>query len=359
MISHETRYARRVSFAESAMQTVARGGLALSRRFYTDALPKNDRGETLDAHIAAIIRLAARRPPLSSYPVGRARIEMDGANRMTDVPYVALPRVTDRTIDGPHGAIPIRVYTPNERARDQPMLVWFHGGGFVIGSLDGYDRLLRHLAHRAGVVVVSVDYRLGPEHRFPIPFEDSVAAAQWALANASSLGVDPHRVALGGDSAGGSLTASVSLALRDAHRRDPKSPMPRMQLLVYPATDVRRGSASHRTLGEGYLLTRELIAWFMERYLRSKADELDWRASPLLASDHGDLPAAWITVAGFDPLRDEGEQYAEKLRASGGRVEMRYEPSLIHGFFTMGGLVPAAAECVDAAARALSAGLAR
>lgn len=133
--------------------------------------------------------------------------------------------------------------------------------------------------------------------------------------------------------------------------------MPRMQLLVYPATDLRRGSASHRALGHGYVLTSDLITWFMDRYLRSKADELDPRGSPLLASDHRELPPAWITIAGFDPLRDECEQYAEKLRASGVQVDIAYEPSLIHGFITMGGVIPRAAEAVDAAARALVAGL--
>jgi len=358
MMATGVRYARAVSLRSDAVRLAARAVLGASRRVHSGPLPINDRGEALDAHVAALIRLAAGRPPLSSLPTGRARAEMDGFMRMTDVPRVAIPRVTDRRIDGPHGAIPIRVYVPNERAQRQPMLVWFHGGGFVIGSLDGYDRVLRHLCRHAGVVVVSVDYRLSPEARFPVAFEDSLAAARWAFASAPSLGADPSRIALGGDSAGGNLAASVAIALRDEHRRDPRAPMPRMQLLVYPATDLRRQFASHRTLGEGYLLTRDMIAWFMERYLRSKDDERDPRASPLLAADHRDLPPAWITVAGFDPLRDEGEAYAEALRASGGRVEMRYEPSLIHGFFTMGGLIPRAAECVDAAARALAAGLA-
>lgn len=355
------RYARRVrntDWTRDAIRYGARAALGVSQRASSGQLPKNDRGETLDAHTASIVRLVARMPPLSSQPTGKARADAEGYTRLTDVPFEPLPRVTERRIEGPHGAIPLRVYVPTERARALPMLVYLHGGGFVIGSLDSVDHVLRRLAKRAGVVVVSVDYRLAPEHRFPIPYEDALAATEWALANATSLGADPARVAIGGDSAGGNLSASVALALRDRRRRDPQARMLRMQLLVYPATDLQRLSASHRTLGEGYLLTSELIAWFMDRYLRSKADELDPRGSPLLASDHRELPATWITIAGFDPLRDEGEAYAAKLRASGVRVELRYEPSLIHGFFTMGGLIPQARECVDAAARALAAGLA-
>ena len=343
--------------ADHVVRFAVRAALGASRRLSGASLPRNDRGEELDSHASALLQLAARTPPLSSQPTGRARLEADAYTRILDVPYVPLASVRDRTIDGPHGSIPLRIYTPVEHARALPMLVYFHGGGFVIGSLDSHDRMLRRLSKQAGVVVVAVDYRLSPEHRFPIPVDDVLAATRWAFANASALGVDPKRVAIGGDSAGGNLAAVTCLALRDARRSDPGAPLPRMQMLVYPATDLRRVSESHRTLGHGYLLTSELIEWFMSRYLRSKADELDPRGSPLLASDHRDLPAAWIAIAGFDPLRDEGEAYADKLRASGVRVDVAYAPSLIHGFFTMGGVLRRAAEVVDAGARALAAGL--
>lgn len=346
-----------MSPSDHAVRLAARAALGTLRRIGSGALPRNDRGETLDAHTWALLRAARHTPPLAGQPTGKARSEFESSASLLDVPVVSLPRVTDRTIPGPHGDIAIRVYSPSESARALPMLVYFHGGGFVIGSLDSHDHVLRRLARHAGVVVVSIDYRLAPEHRFPVPVEDALAGARWCFEHAASLGADPTRVAIGGDSAGGNLTAVVCLALRDAHRADPRAPMPRLQLLVYPATDLRRQSASHRTLGEGYLLTGELIAWFMDRYLRSKADELDPHGSPLLAADHRDLPPAWVTIAGFDPLRDEGEQYVEKLRASGVRVEVAYEPSLIHGFFTMGGVIPRAAEVVDAAARALVAAL--
>ncbi len=343
--------------ADSAARFAARAVLAASRRLHRGPLPANDRGEALDEHVAALVRAAARTPPLESRTVARARAESTFYTRLLDVPFVALPRVSDRRVPGPHGDIPLRIYVPVQSPRPLPMLVYFHGGGFVIGSLDSHDKVLRRLAKLAGVIVIAVDYRLAPEHRFPAAVDDVVAATRWAFANAAGLGADPARVAIGGDSAGGNLAAVTCLALRDAARAHAGAPMPRMQLLVYPATDLRRLSESHRTLGHGYVLTRELIAWFMDHYLRTEADEHDPRGSPLLAPDHRDLPAAWITVAGFDPLRDEGEAYAAKLREGGVRVELVYESAMIHGFFTMGGAIPRATEAVDRAARALVAGL--
>lgn len=307
--------------------------------------------------MAAVVRAAARLPPLERQTTARARAGMDAYSALTAVAFEPMAHVVDRTIDGPHGAIAIRVYVPVESPRPLPILVYLHGGGFVIGSLASHDRVVRRLAARARAIVVAVDYRLSPEHRFPIPFEDALAATKWVLASARLLGGDPERVAIGGDSAGGNLSAGVCLALRDEARRAPSTLLPRLQLLVYPATDLRRQSASHRLLGEGYLLSHELIEWFMARYLRSKDDELDPRGSPLLAADHRDLPPAWITIAGFDPLRDEGEAYAAKLRESGVPIELRYEPGMIHGFFTMGGVVPRAADVVDDAARAITRAL--
>lgn len=345
-----------MSLRDEALRLGARALLSATRP--RGALPRNDRGDVLDAHTAALVRAAAHQPPLSRQPVGKARAAFEATAHMLDVPFVALPRVVDRTIDGPHGEIRVRHYVPSELARALPMLVYLHGGGFVIGSLDSHDRVLRRIAKQAGAVVLAVDYRLGPEHRFPAAFDDSLHAVRWALANARALGADPERVAVGGDSAGGNLSAAVCLALRDERRTDPRAPMPRLQLLVYPATDLRRVSESHRTLGRGYVLDADLIGWFMDRYLRTADDASDWRASPLLAADHRDLPPAWIVVAGFDPLRDEGEAYAERLRASGVRVELVHENALIHGFLGMGGVLPRAREAVDGAARALVRGLA-
>ncbi len=335
---------------------MARTAVRTSARLSSSS-PSNDRGEPIDRCVGAVVRAAARLPPIERQTTARSRAAMDEYTRLTDVPTERMAHVVDRTISGPHGDIPLRVYVPVEATRPLPILVYLHGGGFVIGSLDSHDRVVRRLAARASAIVVAVDYRLAPEHRFPVPFEDALAATQWVLASARLLGGDPERVAIGGDSAGGNLSAAVCLALRDARRRDPRAPVPRLQVLVYPATDLRRQSESHRRLGRGYLLTTELIDWFMSRYLRSRADELDPRGSPLLATDHRDLPPAWITIAGFDPLRDEGEAYAAKLRESGVATELVYEPGMIHGFFTMGGVVPRAAEVVDLAARAITRAL--
>ncbi len=341
-------------YAHRAARRAIAAYLALAAR--TDSRPPtlNDRGQALDPIARAMIRLAEQQGrPMNEQPVGRARAGFDELPPLVDVKYVPLGRVEDRFIRGPHGEIPIRIYaTGHERAA--PVLVWFHGGGFVVGSLASHDRVLRHIAKESGAIVVAVDYRLGPEHRFPAGHDDALAAARWVLANARSFGGDPSRVALGGYSAGGNLTASTCIALRDAG-----GPTPALQVLVYPATDLRRASESHRTLAKGYLLTRELISWFMERYLRGEADEHSPIGSPLLAKDLSRLPRAWVVTAGFDPLRDEGEAYAARLRESGVPVETHSEDDLFHGYLSMGGVIPAARRAVDTVARAVATGLAR
>jgi acetyl esterase len=312
----------------------------------------NDRGHALDPIARAMIRLADRQGrPMNEQPVGRARSGFEDFPPLVDVKHVDLARVEDRFIPGPHGEIPIRIYSPTH-ARSAPVLVWFHGGGFVVGSLASHDRVLRHIARESGAIVVAVDYRLGPEHRFPIGHEDCLAAAEWVLANARAFGGDPARVALGGDSAGGNLTASTCIALRDASGRTPA-----LQVLVYPATDLRRASESHRTLAEGFLLTRPLIDWFMGHYLRGEEDEWNAVGSPLLAKDLSRLPPAFVVTAGFDPLRDEGEAYAARLRECGVPVESRSEDSLFHGYLSLGGVIPAARAAVDAVAQAVARGL--
>jgi acetyl esterase len=242
-------------------------------------------------------------------------------------------RATDRMVPGATGPRRARVYMPSGApTQGAPGLVFFHGGGFVIGSIESHDCLCRELADGAGVVVVSVDYRLAPEHPFPAPGEDAIAATRWVLENAPSLGVDPDRVAVGGDSAGGNLAAVVSQALRGASCR------PAFQLLIYPATDMTRKEASHQYFREGYLLTKGSIDWFLENYL-SPADALtDPRASPLFAADLSGLPPALVLTAGFDPLRDEGRAYAERMGAAGVEVEHVCSEGSMHGFFNMGAL---------------------
>jgi acetyl esterase len=242
----------------------------------------------------------------------------------------------------------MRVYRP-VRGETLPALVYFHGGGWTIGDLDTHDVLCRSLALGARCAVFSVDYRLAPEHPFPTAVDDCLAATRYVAGHARELNV--HGVAVGGDSAGGNLAATVALIARDAG-----GPRLAFQLLIYPATDQRCATASHERNAQGYLLTRETIDYFRRAYLPNEQDWLDWRASPLLAKSHGDLPPAFVITAGYDPLLDEGRAYAERLRAAGVEVEYREYADMVHGFVLFGGVLDSAnaavAECCAALRRA-------
>ena len=244
----------------------------------------------------------------------------------------AVAEVQELSADGPHGSIPLRLYRPmGAHTSALPVLVYYHGGGWVIGDLDTHDTLCRELANAAGCAVVAVDYRMGPEHRFPAAIDDAVAALRWVHTQAPALGLDGTRSALGGDSAGGNLAAVVALAARDA------GDLPvAFQLLIYPATDMRRGSPSHTTNGQGYLLTKDTLDYFHDLYITDAAHDLDWRASPLLHTDLSGLPPALVLTAGFDPLRDEGMAYAARLTEAGNRASYVCFERQIHGFITMG-----------------------
>lgn len=244
--------------------------------------------------------------------------------------------------DGPAGDIPIRLYRPqgSDAAVPLPLLVYFHGGGWVIGDLDTHDTLCRQLANGAGCAVASVDYRLGPEHRFPAAVDDCIAATRWLRRQAASLQLDGTRLAVGGDSAGGNLATVVAIAARDAG-----DPPIALQLLIYPATDMRRGAPSHTTNGQGYLLTRDTIAYFCAHYM-GDASESDWRASPLLRDDLSGLPPALLLTAGYDPLRDEGLAYAQRLSEAGNRATQICFERQIHGFITMGRVIDEANDAV-------------
>ena len=227
------------------------------------------------------------------------------------------------------------------------MLVYFHGGGWTIGDLDSHDVLCRQLCLAADVAVVAVDYRMGPEYRFPAAVEDCVEAMRWVRSQAARLGLAATRLAVGGDSAGGNLAAVVCLVLRNAG-----DPPPVFQLLIYPATDMRAVAPSHTTNGQGYLLTSDLIAYFRGHYV-DEASWADWRASPLLAPDLGGLPPALVLTAGFDPLRDEGRQYADALSAAGNRVQYVCFERQIHGFITMSKVLDEARSAVALCAAVL------
>jgi acetyl esterase len=232
------------------------------------------------------------------------------------------------------------------------VLVYFHGGGWTIGDLDTHDTLCRELAHRAGCAVVAVDYRLAPEHRFPAAVDDAIAATRWVRDNAALLKVDAERLAVGGDSAGGNLAAVVAITARDAG--EPIA----YQLLVYPATDMRCALPSHRSNGQGYLLTVDTIAYFRGHYIDDPLYD-DWRASPLLARDLSRLPPALLVTAGLDPLRDEGLAYADRLADAGNAVTQVCFERQIHGFITMGRVIPEASSAVAFAAGELKRALQR
>ena len=251
-------------------------------------------------------------------------------------------------------AVPLRLYRPlsAESQPVLPVLVYFHGGGWTIGDLDTHDVLCRQLCAAAGVVVVSVDYRLGPEYRFPAAVDDCVAATRWVRQEAAALGIDGARLAVGGDSAGGNLAAVVVLSMRDAGDAALV-----FQLLIYPATDQRAGAPSHTTNGEGYLLTRDSIAYYRGHYIADPAQWADWRVSPLLAADLTRLPPALVLTAGYDPLRDEGLQYADALSAAGGRVQYVCFERQVHGFITMGRVLDEAQTAVALCASVLKQAL--
>ncbi|MCZ7526726.1 MAG: alpha/beta hydrolase [Acidimicrobiia bacterium] len=258
---------------------------------------------------------------------------------------VEVHRVDDRHIPGPGGELPVRVYRPSG-GTGLPVLVWFHGGGWVLGGLDSHEELLRPLVNATGCVVVSVDYRLAPEHRFPAAVDDAFAAVSWVHDHAEAVGGDPERVAVGGDSAGGNLAAVVSLMARDRG-----GPPVAFQLLVYPVTDHEFESASMRE-NRGYFLEADGMRWFYRHYL-GDADPGDWRVSPLRASDLGGLPPALVITAELDPLRDQGEAYGRRLGEAGVAVDVRRYDGMFHGFLGFRDVLEPAREAFDDVAVAL------
>jgi acetyl esterase len=289
---------------------------------------------------------ASGMPPLESMTPAEARLATDGMIcAVAETPKLA--SVEDRRIPGPAGEIPIRVYSPEGRV-PQPILVYFHGGGFVIGSLHSHDPICRVLASRIPAIVVAVDYRLAPEHPFPAAAEDAYAATRWVAEHAREIGGDPGRIAVGGDSAGGNLSAVVSLLARERG-----GPSLAHQLLIYPVTDFSFETRSHMDNAEGYFLTRPLMDWFLGHYFSGPTPRTDPRFAVLRAPDLRGLPPATVVTAEFDPLRDEGESYAARLRAAGVPVELTRVDGMIHGFFGMPALFPQAAAAVDAAASTL------
>jgi acetyl esterase len=308
----------------------------------------------LDPQAQAVLEQMAEAglPPLGSVSVEETRQGMVAATAAGEEPE-PVAKVEDRTVPGSAGQIPVRIYTP-QGSGPFPVLVYFHGGGWVIGNVDTHDPTCRTLANAAGCVVVSVDYRLAPEHKFPAAVDDCYAATQWVAANAAAINGDSGRIAIGGDSAGGNLTAVVAIEARERG-----GPPLVFQLLVYPVTDYSFSTPSYRDNADGYLLTKDSMVWFWDHYLRSEADGQDYRASPLRASDLTGLPPALVITAEYDPLRDEGEAYAARLQESGVSVTCTRYDGMIHGFYGLTAVVDQARKAVEESVAALRASFAR
>jgi len=292
-------------------------------------------------------------PRIIDLPVPDAREMYRGIAATLDAQGVAIGKVEDRNIPGPDGEIPVRIYTPVAAGSDAlPVLVYYHGGGWVIGDLETHDALCRTLANEAGCKVVAVDYRLAPEHVFPAAVDDCYAALKWVEANGASIGVDATRIAVAGDSAGGNLAAVISQIAKAE-----KGPRIALQLLIYPVTDTDIDTGSYKENESGYFLERDGMIWFFDHYLKG-TDRNDPRVAPLKATSLAGLPPAYVVTAGFDPLRDEGRAYAEALKAAGVPTEHVNYEGMIHGFFNLQGVLDVGREAVKSAAKALKTGLA-
>ncbi len=295
-------------------------------------------GQTLDVQTQAMLAAIKLAGIKDEQDVGRARAAMDLEVGAVSPPPVAMRRERDLVVpigDGPTKvALPARLYVPKSAPSEPPLLVFFHGGGFVCGTIASHDAAVRELAHESGCAILSVAYRLAPEHKAPTAPRDGCAAFLWARANAASLGVDGSRIGAAGDSAGGNLTAALCHLLREAGQ-----PQPAFQLLLYPAVDLTCSAPSHRLFAEGFLLEEARIEWYLCHYLERDEQRTDPVCSPLFAKSFRGLAPAIVVTAGFDPLRDEGERYAEALRKDGVAVTYRCERPLIHGFFNMTGVI--------------------
>lgn len=307
---------------------------------------------SLDPDAQAVLDLikAAGRPPFEQLTPDEARQAYMNSRRLLQPEPEDVAESRDTTVSGPHGPIPVRLYRPAGTAAADvlPAMVYYHGGGWLLGGLDSHDVVCRRFANAARCRVVSVDYRMAPEVKFPAAVDDCSAVTEWAIRNAASLGIDPSKVAVGGDSAGGNLAAVMALMARDG-----SLPPLAYQLLIYPATDMAMTSISAQTVRDGVPLTSSTMKWFIDHYMRNKSDELDWRASPLRAASVAGTAQALVLTVGYDPLRDEGIAYAQRLEREGVRVVHIHYSDQVHGFMSMGKMIRAADQAIDQMARAL------
>jgi len=295
--------------------------------------------------------VAEGRPKLHTLPykIGRAAVDKMSEDSEAAPPDVG--EVDDGEFVGPGAEIHFRRYRPLGRAATPlPNLIYYHGGGFVIGNVETHDSTCRRLANKSHCQVISIDYRLSPEHPFPAPTDDGIAAFRHIRDNAASFGADPGRIAVGGDSAGGNIAAVVCQAMRQAGEA-----MPAFQMLIYPTTDSSKQSGSRLAFADGYFLTKDLIDWFYKAYVPAGTDFADLRLSPLLAKDFAGLPPAFVLTAGYDPLRDEGRAYAERLIEAGVKTTYVNYPGTIHGFFSLTRFLQQGLKANDEAAAVLAA----
>lgn len=288
----------------------------------------------------------AQRPPMHTLTPAQARAAYEAGAGVLEIPRPMLARIEDFSIAARDGhALPARLYAPS--AEKLPVLLYFHGGGFTIGSIATHDVLCRQLSHLAGCAVLSVDYRLAPEYRFPTAADDAWDALQWLAAHGAGLGLDTARLAVGGDSAGGTLAAMCAVLARDA-----RLPLA-LQLLFYPGCAAHQDTPSHQKFATGFLLDEASISWFFGQYVRSRSDRDDWRFAPLNAPDVDGVAPAWFGLAECDPLVDEGVMYGDKLRAAGVAVDLDIYRGVTHEFIKMGRIIPEARHAHADAARAL------
>lgn len=307
----------------------------------------------LDSKVRAMLDKAADGPSWHTVPVEQART-MFLAGAIAGAGDIPAPVSSeDILIPSSDVAIPARLYKPEAAPQPCPTLLFFHGGGFVLGSLDSHDAMCRYICAKSGVQVLAVDYRLAPEHKFPAALDDALAASRWLISNCQTIGADPKCLAIGGDSAGANLATTVCRLLR----YQDLFPF-RHQSLIYPMIDLRMAMPSYQMFGEGYRLTRDIARWFIDSYMQKSDDATDPKLSPLLADDVSLLPPAFILTAGFDPLRDEGQAYAAALNNAGVPCEHVCFEDMIHGFCIMPKLVPRAYDALDAVSRELNAALA-
>ncbi len=306
---------------------------------------------TLSAQAAQVLQLIERagNPEYHHMTAREARAAHESRAGALDMAPDPLSHVVDVTLPGGGAPRPARVYASHAPGPPLPVVLWLHGGGHTVGSVRSYDAVCRRLARDSDCLVVSLEYRLAPEHKFPAALDDAWAALEWLARHAGELGGDAGRIAVAGDSAGGNLAAVCALLARDRGMA-----MLRAQVLVYPAVSPHLEFESHRLFAEGYLLGVQSIRWFQSQYLNHARERTDWRFAPLLAADHGGLAPALVMVAGHDPLRDEGIAYAHRLQAAGTRVELVNHADMIHAFWSLGGIIDEAARSIGRAARFLS-----